>query len=129
MKKKGNTMKKINMFDMSLISVIALFVAFIIQYFIDGDVLENCAVAGFMMVEFLFVLMASGIYYICKKPRYAFSKVISLMAIPMALLYVLIKFYPGATYPTMELVWTWIAGFLAYTSIALLNARKDYKVE
>lgn len=117
------------MFDMSLISVIALFVAFIIQFCIDGDVLVNCAVAGFMMVGFVFVLMSSGVYYICKKPRYAFSKVISLMAIPMMLLYVLIKFYPGVTYPTMELVWTWVVGFLAYTSIALLNARKAYKTE
>ena len=122
-------MKKINMFDISLISVIALFVAFIIQYFIDGDVLVNCAVAGFMMVGFLFVLMSSGIYYICKKPRYAFSKVISLMAIPMALLYMLITFYPGATYPTMDLVWSWVAVFLAYTCVALVDARKDYRIE
>lgn len=122
-------MKKINMFDMSLISVIALFVAFIIQYFIDGDVLVNCAVAGFMMVGFIFVLMSSGVYYICKKPRYAFSKVISLMVMPMVLLYVLVRFYPGATYPTMELVWNWVAFFLAYTGVALFDARKDYKAE
>lgn len=122
-------MKKINMFDISLATVAAMFVAFIIQYFIDGDVLVNCAVAGFMMVGFVFVLMSSGIYYICKKPNYAFSKVISLMAIPMVLTYVLIKFYPGATYPTMEIVWTWITGFLAYTCIALLDARKAYRVE
>lgn len=122
-------MKNMNKFDIALCSVIAMLLGYIIYWVIEPDILVNCAVAGFMMFGFNFVLMAIGIYYIATKPRKAFSKLISLLAIPMCLIYFLICVYPVLNYPVAWEVWLWVVTYFGYTCIALLDARTAYKAE